>query len=122
MTPTKTILPKKYETFFAKVSTKSLILMDIRFSDMITPKIPPVFSPSKLRIEPTLVSCIVATFALHMNVAMDGNNIFAITKNNTVIRGNTNRKGIWSCHPKWSGLKSKDCGNKSEILTYIKRI
>ncbi len=45
-----------------------------------------------------------------------------IRYNKTVIRGNTNRKGIWSCHPKWSGLKSKDCGNKSEILTYIKRI
>ena len=35
------------ETFFTKVSIRSLILMDIRFSDMITPKIPPVFSPSK---------------------------------------------------------------------------
>ena len=38
---------KKYEKFFIKVSIKSLIPMDIRFSDMITPKIPPVFSPSK---------------------------------------------------------------------------
>lgn len=45
--PTKTILLKKYETFFARVSIRLLILMDIRFSDMITQKIPPVFSRSK---------------------------------------------------------------------------
>lgn len=38
---------EKYETFFTKVSTRSRILMEIRFSDMITPKIPPVFSLSK---------------------------------------------------------------------------
>lgn len=117
MTPTKIILPKKYEIFFTKVSTKSLILMDIRFSDMITPKIPPVFSPSKLRIEPALVSCIVATFALHMNVAMDGNNIFAITKNNTVIRGNISPKDIMISLSKLSGLKSINCGSKSETIT-----
>ena len=45
MTRTKIILPKKYETFFIKVSIRRLILMAVRFSDMITPKIPPVFSP-----------------------------------------------------------------------------
>ena len=69
------------------------------------------------RIERTLVFCIVATFALYMNAAISANNIFATTKNKTVIRGNTNRKGIWSCHPKLSGLKSTDCGNRSERIT-----
>ena len=43
--PTKTILPKIYETFFIKVLIELLIPMDIPFSDMITPKIPLVFSP-----------------------------------------------------------------------------
>ena len=57
-----------------------------------------------------------------MNAEMGGDNLFVITKSKKVIRGNTNRKGIWSCHPKLSGLKSTDYGNKSEILTYIKRI
>ena len=73
-------------------------------------------------MEQTPASYIVVIFALYMNVEMGGNNIFATTKNKTVIRGNTNRKGIWSCNPKWSGLKSTDCGNKSEIFTYVKRI
>ncbi len=38
---------KKYETFFAMVSIGSLILIGVRFMDMIILKTPPVFSPSK---------------------------------------------------------------------------
>ena len=44
---------------------------------------------------------------------MDGNNIFAITKNNTVIRGNISPKGIMLYLTKLSGLKNINCGNKS---------
>ena len=47
MTPTETILPKKYETFFTRVSIRLLTLMDVRFLDTIIPKTPPVFLQSK---------------------------------------------------------------------------
>ena len=122
MTPTKIILPKKYDTFYVKVSIRSLILMEISFSNMITPKILHVFSPSKQRTEPTLGYCIVVTFALYSNVTMDVNNIFVITKNIAVTHGNISQKAIIISLTKSSGLKSINYGNKSEILTYIKRI
>lgn len=53
---------------------------------------------------------------------MDVNNIFVITKNSAVIHGNISQKAIIISLPKSSGLKSINYGNKSEILTYIKRI
>ena len=53
---------------------------------------------------------------------MKGNNTFAITKNSTVIRGNISPKDIMIFLTKWSRLKNTDCGNRSEIFTYIKRI
>lgn len=49
--------------------------------------------------------------------AKRANNIFAITKNNTVIRGNISPKDIMIFLSKLSGLKSINCGSKSETIT-----
>lgn len=56
-------------------------------------------------------------FCIIYELAKDGNNIFAITKNNAVIRGNISPKGIMLYLTKLSGLKNINCGNKSEIIT-----